>query len=108
MINQKTSPTYWVKIFIAGPLDEIEQACRKFCLKGLCVTVTPTNYIYTFGEESGVEIGIINYPRFPKEPEEILDTAQDLGFALMEDCCQGSFTIMTPDKTTFYSRRKEE
>ncbi len=108
MINIKTCPTYWAKIFIAGPLDQIEQICRKFCIKGLCVTVTPTNYIYKFGEESGAEISIINYPRFPKDPEEIEDTALDLGFRLMEDCCQSSFSIMTPKETTFYSRRKEE
>ena len=108
MINIKTCPTYWAKIFIAGELYQIEQTCRKFCLEGFCVTVTPTNYIYTYGEETGAEVGIINYPRFPKEPAEILDKAQDLGFALMEDCCQGSFTIMTPDETTFYSRRSQD
>ncbi|MCP3668941.1 MAG: hypothetical protein GY814_00580 [Gammaproteobacteria bacterium] len=101
-------PTFWAKICIAGPIDKIEQTCREWCLIGACVTVTPTNYIYTMGEERGAEIGLINYPRFPKEPKDIIDQAQELGHELMEKCCQGSFTIMTPDDTLFFSRRRDD
>ena len=104
----KTCPTYWAKIYIAGPIRQIEQTCREYCLKGLCVTVTPTNYIYTMGEETGAEIGIINYPRFAKDPNEILTVAKELAQVLMVDCCQGSYTIMTPTKTYFYSRRTQD
>ena len=98
--------TFWAKIYIAGPIDKIEQVCREWCMKGACVTVTPTNYIYTMGEESGVEVGLINYPRFPKSKEDIFEQAEELGHMLMEECCQGSFTIMTPDETLFCSRRR--
>ena len=107
MINlQKECDTYWAKIYIAGPIVQIEQICREYCERGACVTVTPTNYIYTMGEEDGAEVGFINYPRFPKSPEDILEQAEDLGCELLEKCHQGSFTIMTPDRTYFYSRRK--
>lgn len=100
--------TYWAKIYIAGPVDQIENICREYVMRGACVTVTPTNYIYTMGEESGVEIGLINYPRFPKANPKIdlLSQAEELGNEICTRCFQGSFTIMTPDQTYFYSRRK--
>lgn len=107
-MNSKRCDTYWAKIYIAGSIDKIEQVCREWCMRGACVTVTPTNYIYTMGEERGAEVGFINYPRFPKSKEEILCNAQELADELMERCCQGSYTIMTPDGTTFYSRRGDE
>jgi len=106
--TRKECNTFWAKIYIAGPIAQIEQTCREFVMKGACVTVTPTNYIYTMGEESGAEIGLINYPRFPKESIDIEMDAEALGFALMEDCCQGSFTVMSSRTTTFYSRRGDE
>jgi len=83
-------------------------------MRGACVTVTPTNYIYTMGEESGAEIGLIHYARFPKDDakcattvtkEAIKDQAIELGWELLEKCYQGSFTIMTPDSTYFFSKR---
>jgi len=114
-VKQKTCITAWAKIYIAGPLAVIEQTCRDWCMEGACVTVTPTNYIYTMGEESGAEIGLIHYPRFPKVPPGdshpiaqtmITEEAIHLGEQIMKDACQGSFTVMTPEKTFFYSRRK--
>lgn len=104
-MNVMQCETFWVKIYIAGDLSMIEQVCREWCMRGACVTVTPTNYIYTMGEESGVEIGFINYPRFPKSKGMILGAAEELADELMERCCQGSYTIMTPVTTYFYSRR---
>ena len=107
--------TFWANIYIAGPVPQIEQTCREWTLKGACVTVTPTNYVYTMGEESGAIIGLIHYPRFaldqtvvPKmeTKEKILEEAKELGFLLLEKCCQGSFTIVTPDDTIFFSRRE--
>ena len=100
--------TYWVKIYIAGPIWLIEQVCREYVLKGGCVTITPTNYIYTMGEESGAEISLINYPRYPKDnpQEDLLLEAIELGGLICERCAQGSFTVMTPHDTHFFSRRK--
>jgi hypothetical protein len=106
----RTQPvsTFWAKIFIAGPIDKIEQSCREYCLEGMCVTVTPTKYIYTMGEETGAEIGLINYPRFPNDPADITRKARELASKIMEDCHQGSYTVMTPDETVFYSRRESD
>ena len=98
--------TYRCKIYIAGDLNQIEQTCRKFCYNiGLCVTVTATNYIYTGGQELGVIVGLINYPRFPKKDVEIKSTAFKLAVLLMKENYQHSFTIETPTKTYWYTRR---
>lgn len=99
------APTYWARIYIAGDLAMIKQACREYCMAGLCVTVDPTTYIYTGGEESGAVIGLINYPRFPATPEAVYNKARELGEKLMERCCQHSFSIMTPTETVWFSRR---
>lgn len=99
-------PTFWAKIFIAGDINVIKQVCREHCFEiGLCVTVDPTTYIYTGGEEAGAVIGLINYPRFPASSVDIIEKAESLAQRIMERCCQQSFSIMTPDKTLWYSRR---
>lgn len=105
---RKFAPTFNVDIFIAGDIAQAHQVCREWAMKGACVTVTPTEYIYTGGQESGVRIGLINYPRFPKSPNEILDEAEALALKLMERLCQTSFTIICGEKTIFYSRRRED
>lgn len=107
-LHKKTEPTYRVEIFVAGDVAEARRVCREYCMKfGLCVTVEPTAYIYTGGEEIGVRVGLINYPRFPASPEKIKEHAVLLGYALREMLFQWSFTIVTPDETTWYSVRPE-
>jgi len=100
------APSYPVSIFIAGDYDRARQICREFCMRvGACVTVTPTAFIYTGGEENGVIIGFINYPRFPDEPVNILSKAKTLAYDLMEGLCQHSYTIQTPTETHWHTRR---
>lgn len=56
---------YTGKVF---PLKKAETICQKYCDEiGFCVSITPTKYIYSFGSEKGFVIGIIAYPRFPKD-----------------------------------------
>lgn len=55
--------------------------CRNYCDKvGLGVTITENRLVYTGGEEPGLTIGLINYPRFPRPNSEVLMH----GFALAE------------------------
>lgn len=97
---------YPVSIFIAGDAKLAEMICRDFCDKeGLCVTVTPTTYVYTGGQEDGVIVGLINYPRFPKEPGAIYATANELAEQLCLKLGQQSFTVQTPDAAFFTSYR---
>jgi ferredoxin len=97
-----------VEIFIAGDMNVAKQICREFCFSvGACVTIEPTDYIYRGGEEAGVRVGFINYPRFPKEEEKIMELAKKLGNALMDGLFQHSFSIVGQTETIWYSRRPE-
>jgi hypothetical protein len=100
--------TYWARIYIAGDINEIRRSVRQFTWDiGLCVTVTATDYIYTGGEEAGAIVELINYPRFTETADAIKLTAYNLGMRLMHDCCQRSFSVMTPEETIRYTRGEE-
>lgn len=98
--------TFWAKVFIAGPIEVAKQYLREECMSdGLCVTIEPTLYIYTGGEEAGYVVGLIQYPRFPTGESRIRQRAEKIGKELMVLTCQKSFTIMDSNVTTFYSRK---
>ena len=93
---------------MAGAIADAERVCREYCLEvGLCVSVTPTQYVYTGGQEAGFIVGLINYPRFPLLPGAIDERAVALGMRLMVALCQLSFTVEMPSTTRWYSRRQE-
>lgn len=103
-----TAPTIRIDIFIAGDLHQAKQVCREWCMEaGACVTVEPVDYIYTGGEEAGVRVGFINYPRFPSDEPTITGRAKELADRLMHRLCQHSYSIVTPTETIWYSRRPE-
>lgn len=104
----KRANSYPVTIFIAGDLATAKSAAREWTFtEGACVTVEPVSYIYTGGQEEGVRVGFINYPRFPSEPDVIKNKAQRLAIFLMERLYQNSFSIETPEETIWFSRREE-
>jgi len=101
-----TAPTIRIDILIAGDISQAKQVCREFCFEqGLCVTIESVSYIYTGGEESGVRVGLINYPRFPSDLGTITDTAKRLAHELMVRLCQHSYSIVGPEETQWFSRR---
>jgi hypothetical protein len=105
----REAPSCPVSIFIAGDCDVARKVCRDLCdMIGLCVTVTPTTYVYTGGEEAGVIIGLINYPRFPSQQVLLEDKAILLAKELREELGQESFSVQTPTTTTWFSWRKED
>lgn len=109
MENNMREDTYWAKIYVAGDINVIKQVCREYCYNvGLCVTVDATLFIYTGGEEYGVEIGLINYPRFPDTKDNILDKAIDLGDMCRNATFQHSYLVMTPEKTIWNSSRENK
>ena len=108
-MKRASAPSFPVSIFVAGNQDEARRICRQFCdEEGLCVTVTPTAYVYTGGEEAGVIVGLINYPRFPKGPSEIVQTATLLALELMHKLEQESVSVQTPDETLWFSIRSAD
>lgn len=105
-MTTKTESTFWARIYMSGPIEIAKQVCRKECLEiGLCVTIDPTNFIYTGGEEAGFVVGIINYPRFPSGKASITAKATALAHELLEATHQHSWLVVTPDRTTWYSIR---
>lgn len=99
--------TYWARIYIAGPVEIAKQILREECLReGLCVTIEPTTFIYTGGEESGYVVGLINYPRFPASFESLDTRARKVMNLLLENTFQHSALFMTPVSTEWITKRE--
>jgi hypothetical protein len=104
-----TLPNYSCHIYLSGPIDVAKQILREECLReGLCVTVEPTTYIYTGGEEQGYVVGLVNYPRFPKSPGEIKERAMRIATDLLLKTHQLSALVVDPMESSWVSRRTEE
>ena len=71
------------------------------------VTVTPTHFYYVSGDEPGLIIGFINYPRFPSTPEEIERKVIELVTLLHEKLEQYRITVVFPTKTIMFDFEKE-
>jgi hypothetical protein len=100
--------TFQVRLYLSGPIDVAKQIIRQECLReGLCVTVEPTTFIYTGGEESGYVVGLINYPRFPTEFSSLVDRGRLLLHLLLEGTFQHSGLLMTRDLTEWVSKRPQ-
>ena len=96
--------SYFARIYIAGDYEEAKRICAKWVTKNnQCVTVTKTDYIYAGGQESGVMVEFINYPRFPVDVYKITVNAKALGDKLLKKLSQRSYSILTPDMTLRYS-----
>lgn len=99
-INSKTLPTYAVTIHIAGNYDDAIRVCREVTADvGLCVTITKTIFVYSFGAEEGVIVRLINYPRFPADEGDILNKAKSLAGTLMSRLFQRT-CLISDDQTT--------
>lgn len=101
-------PSWWADIYVGGDLYVTEMTCREICFpQGLCVTVNSIHYIFGGGTELGTRIGMIQYPPFPENEEDLLKKAIMVGKMVAEANFQWSFTIVTPNENLFFSRRKK-
>lgn len=108
-MTEKTAPTFNVDIHMAGDIQAAGLIIQRYALDcGMCVTMTPQSFIYTGGREEGFKVGFINYPRFPKEPGEILARARDLASILRVQLGQHSYSIVTSNETVWVSHRLED
>ena len=102
----KQTPTFEAKIFIGlgTPdheylLEQVQDVCQEYVDSvGLCVTVTPTQYVYTGGTERGAIVGLINYPRFP-DLLGVRDKALKLAALLKGRFRQQRVSVMFHDET---------
>jgi hypothetical protein len=107
------APTYTATIYVGlkkhyngevlstdAAIDTIQRHCD---ILGLCVTVTNTHYYYTHGNEPGLAVGFINYPRFPSTVKEIRTKALDLAEQLIKVCKQWKVSVVFPDETFMIS-----
>lgn len=105
----KKAKAYKVEIFIGGDLKTATRICQDYCNAfPLCVTIEPTNYIYTGGNCAGVRVGLINYARFPENEANIWFQATDLARHLKAGLNQGSFTVQDHETSMFFSDRDED
>ena len=108
-MKTKTTKTHVIKIYIAGDRNLARQVLQKYVMRGACVSISEEEYIYTMGNEAGIVVNLINYPRFPKTPTELLIQAKDLAIHLVEELHQGSCTIVDySGESYFISRRKDD
>lgn len=115
VIQETTEPTYTATIAVGlregydGVLhghSEIEAICQQYVGEnGLCVTVTPTTFLYKHGQEPGCIIGLINYPRFPSKPSHIEAHAKALAKELKAKLGQLRVSIVFPDKTVMLGEK---
>lgn len=81
-------------------LYAVESICQQYCDDvGLCVTVTPTKFVYKNGGEDGCFIGLINYPRFPADRSAIVGHAVSIAKQCMAAFKQQRVSIICSDGT---------
>jgi hypothetical protein len=86
-------------------VDEVRAWVQNYCNEQkIGVTFTPTEFIYTDGNESGVIIGLINYPRFPKAKETIKYMAMIIAQSLMRLCHQERVSVVFSDETVMFEK----
>lgn len=66
---------------------------------GLGLTLKDVEFIYTGGSETGIEVGLINYARFPSNPREIKQHAITIAEHLMKALSQHRVSVVTPLET---------
>ena len=98
-----------IKIYIAGDKNLARQVLQEYVMCGACVSISDEEYIYTMGNETGIVVNLINYPRFPKNSIELINQAIELAHLLIEKLHQGSCTVVDyGGQSYFLSRRKDD
>lgn len=102
-------PTYQAVIHVGlregydGPvrgLWEVQQAAQAYCDRvGLAVAVAEERFVYKGGSEPGASVGLLCYPRFPREPADIKRHAVELACILRTLLKQQRVSVACTDET---------
>lgn len=96
------------EIYIGGDINQAKHnLAQLFSREDFCVSIDPTEFIYTGGRESGMIVRLINYPRFPRSHEELYEIAKDIAIDLIDYLGQSSCSIVGPNETIWFSRRQK-
>jgi hypothetical protein len=110
-MNQTTISTFIANIYVGlkenstlHSIEEVKLIVQNYVNNiGWCVTITPTEYYYTDGNEPGVIIGVINYPRFPKTIEILKTQTLELATILRTLLYQKRVSVIFPQETIMLS-----
>jgi len=81
-------------------LDDVKSFLQDYVNRiGLCVTITPTTFIYKDGGEDGAVIGLINYPRFPTIKRKLEKTAEEIAQLCKDKFRQNRISIEYQNQT---------
>lgn len=107
-----TVPTWQAQIFCGlrkhyevclpcQSIDKVYSICRRYVHQdeGWCVTVTPTKFLYRGGDEDGVIVGVILYPRYPISHNLLKEKTIELAKMLRTELGQFRVTVVFPDET---------
>jgi len=107
------SNTFTAQIFVGfkcmdtgkeSTLQDAEKICQDYVNDiGLCVSTVPTRFIYTKGNENGVCVTLINYPRYPESSYEIKERALVLAEKLKTNLDQNRVSVVFPSETLMLS-----
>ena len=96
----RSCPTHLARIEIgiaSGRRAMADEALRHAVVAlGLCVSVTPTQYVHANGSEDGLVIGLLDVPGQPHIKRE---TALGLAKRLLAPAGQHSASVVLPDET---------
>lgn len=100
-----TVPTSVYRVYMAGDIETAKRWLRQECWRSpLCVTVEPTTFIYTGGEETGFVVGLLDYPRFPDRHGILAARAREIAVSLRDECGQKSALVVGPEMTEWFTR----
>lgn len=107
---QTFSVTIWIGLKVRDTNEtfsvaDAQEIAQNYCnANKLCVTVTPTHFVYSGDSEPGVAVGLINYPRFPSTPEQIGDHALRLAELYLTIFKQYKVAVVFPLNTIMLSQ----
>ena len=98
--NKKIVETYIVRIYISSCVEAVSQILSEYAFNnGACFTVEPTKFIYTGGQENGVVIGMVKYPKFEKSNTEIFNEAIKVAKIVLSKTFQRTCLVVASDET---------
>lgn len=105
----KSLPTYSASVYvglregygdIVHDISEVRKLCQKYCDEvSYAFSLTKTEFIYKNGNEPGVIVGLIDYPRIPLGREIVRNHAIAIAKILMKELSQFRVSIVCPDET---------